>query len=128
MWKPVATGILGLWLMISPSIFDMHQQSAGNNHITGPLVLTFSVIALWEVNKRAIRLNIVIGAWLLLALFVLDFSNNIAFFSNGTCAAFIILLSSIKRKSKKRFGGGWRSLFQKTPLHLWEAEGQYQQR
>ncbi|HEX6333784.1 MAG TPA: hypothetical protein VFZ78_06130 [Flavisolibacter sp.] len=125
MWKPVATAILGLWLIISPSVFDMQQQSANNNYITGPLVLTFSVISLWEINKEVIRANIVIGIWLLITLFVLSFSNNLAYFSNGTCAVFIILLSSIKRKSKQKFGGGWQSLFQEAPLHLQEAEKKY---
>lgn len=112
----------GLWLMISPAILKMNQTTSDNNHIVGPLVITFSVISLWNINRNVVRANIVLGAWLLIALFLLDFTKTIAFCSNGACACFIIILSSIKRKSNEKFGGGWRSLFQHNPLHLREAE------
>lgn len=112
----------GLWLMISPAILKMNQTTSDNNHIVGPLVITFSVISLWNINRNVVRANIVLGAWLLVALFLLDFTKTIAFCSNGACACFIIMLSSIKRKSNEKFGGGWHSLFQHSPLHLREAE------
>lgn len=122
MWAGIINIILGLWLMISASVFEMGPPTANNNYVTGPLIITFSIISLWEINRNVIKLNILVGLWLLVALFVLDFTRTIAFFSNGACAAFIILLSSIKRKSVQNFGGGWRSLFQHNPPHLREAE------
>lgn len=122
MWTGIMNILLGLWLMISASIFGMAPTTASNNYITGPLIITFSIISLWEINRNVIKLNILVGLWLLTALFVLDFTSTIAFFSNGACAAFIILLSSIKRKPAQNFGGGWRSLFQHNPPHLREAQ------
>lgn len=122
MWTGIVNIFLGLWLMISPSIFKMNELTANNNYIIGPLVITFSVISLWDINRQAIKVNILLGIWLLAALFILDFTKSIAFFSNGACGAFIILLSSIKRKAKENFGGGWKSLFQQNPPHLQEAE------
>lgn len=108
--------------MISPEILKMNQVTSNNNHIVGPLIITFAVISLWDINRSVIRANIVLGSWLLIALFVLDFTQTIAFSSNGACACFIIVLSSIKRRSKGKFGGGWRSLFQHNPIHLREAQ------
>ena len=122
MWSGIINIILGLWLMISPEILKMNQTTSDNNHIVGPLVITFSIISLWDINRNVIRANVIPGAWLLAALFVLDFTKTIAFCSNGACACFIIVLSSIKRKAAGRFGGGWRSLFQHNPLHFREAE------
>lgn len=122
MWTGIINIFLGLWLMVSPSIFKMNELTANNNYIVGPLVITFSVISLWDINRKAIKVNILLGIWLLAALFILDFTKSIAFFSNGACGAFIILLSSIKRKAKEKFGGGWKSLFQRNPPHLQEAE------
>lgn len=119
----------GLWLMISPAVFTMNQSTSNNNHIIGPLVITFSVISFWNINRNAIKANIVLGAWLLISLFVLNFAYALPLLSNGICGVLLILLASIKRKSQEKFGGGWRSLFQHNPLHLREAEKQsnYQQ-
>ena len=122
MWKGILNAFLGLWLMMSPSLFEMNEFTSNNNYIVGPLVITLSVISLWDINRKVIRANIPLAVWLLAALFILDYTKTIAFFSNGACAIFIILLSSIKRKAKGRFGGGWKSLFQHHPLHLQEAE------
>jgi hypothetical protein len=122
MWTRIVTSVLGLWLMIFPSIFKMNEMTSNNNYIVGPLVITFSVISLWDINRKAIRVNILLGAWLLVALFALDFTKSVAFFSNGACGAFIIVLSSIKRKGRGQYGGGWKSLFQDNPTHLQEAE------
>ena len=122
MWSAIINIVLGIWLIISPSIFEMNKFTSDNNYVIGPLVITFSVISLWKINRNAVKANILLGLWLLIALIVLDFTRTIAFFSNGACGAFIIVMSSIKRKAVQHFGGGWRSLFQHNPLHLHEAE------
>ena len=122
MWNAIINIVLGIWLIISPSFFEMNKITSNNNYIIGPLVITFSAISLWKINRNAIKANILLGLWLLIALFVLDFTRTIAFFSNGACGAFIIVLSAIKRRIVRNFGGGWRSLFQHNPLHLREAE------
>ena len=122
MWPGIINIILGLWLMISPEILKMNKVTSENNHIVGPLVITFTIISLWDINWKAVKANTVLGAWLLIALFILDFTKTIAFCSNGTCACFIILLSSLKRPTTGKFGGGWHSLFQRNPIHLREAE------
>jgi hypothetical protein len=122
MWAGIMNILIGLWLMMAPAVFSMNQTTSYNNYIIGPLVITFSIISFWEINRKIIRTNILLGAWLLIALFVLHFTKTIAFFSNGACAVFIILFSCIKGKGSQNFGGGWKSLFQRNPPHMREAE------
>ncbi|MBD0293795.1 MAG: SPW repeat protein [Flavisolibacter sp.] len=124
MWSCIATIIIGLWLMISPSVLGMTQSAANNNHIVGPLVITFAVIALWEINRNVIKVNILIGAWLIIAPFLIDFAATTAIISNIVAAIAIIFLSLIKREVKQHYGGGWVSLSQPNPPHLREAENE----
>lgn len=118
----ITSCIAGLWLMISPAIFTMNESTSNNNHIIGPLVITFSVISFWSINRNAIKANIILGAWLLISLVVLNFAYALPLLSNGICGVLLILLASTKRNSEEKFGGGWRSLFQHNPLHQQEAD------
>ncbi|MGE5520676.1 MAG: vitamin K epoxide reductase [Candidatus Dadabacteria bacterium] len=122
MWIPIINALIGLWLMISPGVLKMNEVSSDNNHITGPLVITFSVIALWQINRKVIRVNILIGTWLLISLFVLDYIRDFAFFGNAICGLLLIILSSLPVKVKEKFGGGWHSLVEENPLHLRESK------
>lgn len=122
MGAAIINGLLGLWLMVSPAVLDMNTTTSDNNHIVGPLAITFSVISLWKINKNVIKANIILGVWLLLALFLLYFTDTIAFLSNGICGVLLILLPSVTGNATSDFGGGWRSLFQQDPPHLREAE------
>jgi hypothetical protein len=122
MFTRIINIIIGLWLMISPAVLSMNPATSDNNHVIGPLVITFSIISLWDINRNVIKANVILGAWLIIALFVLHFTKTIAFYSNGACACFLIILSSINTPSKAKFGGGWRSLFQHNPVHMREAE------
>ncbi len=122
MWSCIATIILGLWLMVSPSVLGMAPSAANNNHIAGPLVITFAVIALWEINRNVIKVNMLIAVWLMISPLVIDFAATTAVLSNLLSAVAILLLALVKREVKQRYGGGWISLFQKNPPHLREAE------
>lgn len=122
MWAAVLNILMGAWLMISPAVFDMKNGPADNNHIIGPLVITFSVISLWDINKKAGKVNILLGAWLLAAFFIFNYTNRGVIVSNSIAAVLIILLSLVKRKALHQYGGGWRSLLQHHPPHLREAE------
>lgn len=122
MVQSVISCLIGLWLMLSPAVLPVNQSAAGNNHIIGPWVMTFSIISLWNINRNILKANAVLGAWLLLALLVFDYSRLFILLSNGVCGVSLLLLSlSVKRKGEN-YGGGWRSLFQHNPPHICEAE------
>lgn len=110
MWARVTTLLLGLWLMIAPSLFDYSKRIADNGHIIGPLIITFSTVALWECTRNVRVFNLPLGAWLLFAPWILAYENTTAFASDYTAGVLTLLLSLVKTKRKNRFGGGWAAL------------------
>lgn len=122
MGTAIFSAIIGLWVMASPAILSMSQEAANNNHMAGPLAITFAVVAIWEINRNAIKANILIGAWLLVALFLLPYSNTGVLISNAVSGVLLILLALKKRTATQNYGGGWKSLFQHNPPHVQAAE------
>lgn len=118
MWAPVVQILIGVWLILTPSVFSVARPAADNLYIMAPLLITFAVIALWEINKSVVKVNILIGGWLLLAPLFLEFGSRTAVVSEVLSALAVIALSLVRRNSQQRFGGGWRSLFQANPEHL----------
>lgn len=116
MWAQIVNIIIGLALMVTPAILKFNKVAANNNHIVGPLVITFAVISFWEINRNVRLFNIVTGCWLILSPFIVAFSSE-ALVTDIASGIAIIIFSLFKSKIKSRYGGGWRSLFQKHPLH-----------
>ena len=118
MWTAIVNILLGLWLMISPHLLQFEKAASDNNYIVGPLVLTFSMIALWELNRSILFLNIALGIWLLVSPFVLEFQSSATTWATILSGALLAGLSFIKRKVKGKYGGGWRSLFTKDSISV----------
>lgn len=114
MWAAIINILLGLWLMISPYLFQFEKQATDNNYIVGPLVLTFAITALWEVNRSARFLNIPAGIWLAASPFILSFQSSSATWLTLLAGVLITALSFVKGKIKGNYGGGWRSLVRKA--------------
>jgi hypothetical protein len=119
MWGAIINILLGLWLMFSPDLLQFEKAASNNNHIIGPLVLTVAITALWEVNRSVRFFNIPLGAWLVVSPFILGFQLSTAAALWGAIlpGVLIIVFSLVKGSIKRRYGGGWRSLFTKDPEH-----------
>ncbi|MGI8952606.1 MAG: SPW repeat domain-containing protein [Chitinophagaceae bacterium] len=117
MWARILSMLIGLGLMITPAVFNFDKIAADNNHIVGPLVITFAVISLWEINRNVRLFNIVTGGWLIISPFILKFSSPALLIDLFSGIA-VVIFSFYKGKIKHSYGGGWRSLFQKNPLHI----------
>jgi hypothetical protein len=111
MWARVVTLLLGIWLMIAPALFDYGKQIANNGHIVGPLMITFSIIALSECTRNVRLFILPLGAWLLFAPWILDYENTTAFASDYSVGVAALLLSLVKAKTKNTFDGGWPVLW-----------------
>lgn len=111
--------LIGLIIMVSPELLDYNQHASYNNYIIGPLVITFAFTAIWEVNRSSRYVNVVFGIWQTLSPLILSF-DDIPALINITTGASVIALSLMPRRITGRYGGGWRSLFQKDPPH-WKA-------
>ena len=118
MWAIIINILLGLWLMFSPGLLQFEKLAANNNYIVGPLVLTFAIIALWELNRSVRFLNMMLGAWLVVSPFILGIQSSTTTWVTILSGALLIVFSFVKRRVKKSYGGGWHSLFEKDPVHL----------
>jgi hypothetical protein len=110
MWAVITNTILGVWVMISPTLLEYDKKAANNNYIVGPIEITFAIIAIWEVNRSARFFNIAAGAWLALSPLILGFSSQESILNNAIAGVVIAGLSMIRGEIKGRYGGGWRSL------------------
>ena len=118
MWAAIINVVIGLFLMIAPVIFHFNKAIADHYQIVGPVVVTFAIVSLWEVNHSANYFNIPAGLWLIIASFIFHFQPASAIWIAVVSGVLIILLSLVKRKVKGKYGGGWRSLLQKHPAHM----------
>ena len=121
MWAQYINAALGIWLMASPGIFGFSNTIADNDHIVGPVITTFAIIALWECTRVVRTYNIPLGAWLLLAPWILGYDDTTAIINDMTVGALVIAFSLVKGKVEQRFGGGWSAIVQSDALHQKEA-------
>ncbi len=117
MWAQIVNILIGLGLMVTPAIFKFNKVAADNNHIAGPLVLTFAIISLWDINRNVRLFNIITGLWLAISPFITGFTS-VGRTIDILSGIAVIFFSLFKGRIKSRYGGGWRSLFQKNPLHM----------
>lgn len=122
MWARIINIILGLLLMLTPAVWSLDKTASHNHYIVGPLVITFAIIALWEVNRNARWFNIVAGAWLIASPLILGLKGQIATM-DVFAGILIIVFSLFKGSITQRYGGGWRSLLDKRPVHFVESTG-----
>ena len=114
MWAAIMNVVMGLWMMITPALFDFEKRTADNHYIVGPLVITFAITAIWEVNRSTRYFNLVAGLWLAASPFLLSFQQQEVIWINLITGIIIALLSLVRGKIKGQYGGGWRSLFEKN--------------
>jgi hypothetical protein len=109
---------LGVWLLFSPRLLDYADAGlASTNHlIVGPLIASFAVIAAAQASREVRWLNLLLGAWLVLAAFVLP-HPPVALFNAIAVGMSVALLSLVAGSRPDRQGGGWRAV-----IHPFEPE------
>lgn len=112
MWAQVISAAVGLWVMMAPGVLGYGNPAANNDHIVGPVIVTFAVVAWWEATRGTRRWNWALGAWLLLAPWVLGYSSTAAIVSDMSSGVLVLIFSSIRGRTRHRFGGGWSALWQ----------------
>lgn len=109
MWTQALNALLGVWLMIAPSVLGYEDSLAAKlDWIVGPLVTAFAAIAMAGV-LRAVRLvNLVLAV--AVALTTLVPVGRLANLGHIVTAALIAALSIPRGKIRHAYGGGWRAL------------------
>ena len=109
-WNLLATTALGLWLMFAPSALGADGRAADSDHLSGALIVTWSVIAFGEVARPARFLNLALGLWLVAAPWVLAGDTPASGWSDVAAGVAVIALSVRRGPMRERFGGWNRYL------------------
>ncbi|MBX9584614.1 MAG: vitamin K epoxide reductase family protein [Gemmataceae bacterium] len=106
-WNLVVSAGLGVWLMFAPSVFGTEGAAADSDHLVGALVVTFAVIAIGEVARAARFVNILLGAWLVAAPWLLaGLTAGVQW--NGVAVGAALILLSLPRGNVKERYGSWQ--------------------
>jgi hypothetical protein len=105
-WQLTLSVIIGLWLMISPSVFQMGiETSAANlNHLGGALVIVFAVVAMAEVLRSFRYFNVLLGLALAVLPWLIEDSTMSLTISSSLAGLIVIALSFSKGKIKETYG------------------------
>lgn len=117
MWAQIVMAFLGIWLMVAPAIFDFPKYISDNGRIVGPLVASFSVIAIWECTRNVRLLNVPLAVWLFASPLVLHYGNDTALMNDYIVAILLIALCMVRPSRVHRFGGGWPSIWRDDSPH-----------
>ena len=117
MWAQIVMTILGIWLMAAPGVLGFGKNISDNAHIVGPLIATFSIIAIWECTRNVRLFNLPLAVWLLAAPLVLGYDNDTALMNDYAVAIAIIFLLLVKPSREHKFGGGWPSIWRSNTPH-----------
>ena len=107
-WTLVASGLVGVWVMFAPALFGTAAPAAYSDQLTGALVVTVAVIATAEVVRALRFLNVLFGAWIVLAGWLLS-GATIAGRWSGLVAGLLIIASSIRRGHIRERYEAWQS-------------------
>ena len=109
MWPHFLCTAIGVWLMAAPQVLAYGGAAETNDHIVGPLIVTFSCSAAFQSVRGLRWVSAVLGAWLIVAPFVLGYEREPLVHSLLVGAA-VLLLSMIRGPITQRFAGGWSEL------------------
>jgi nucleoside-diphosphate-sugar epimerase len=103
-WNLIASAALGLWLMFAPSVFGTSGGAADSDHVAGALVIMIAGIATAEVIRAGRLLNVLLGAWLIVAPWLLAGARPAAQWNDVVIGALLILLSLPLGTVRERYG------------------------
>lgn len=103
-WNLLFSIVLGIWLMVSPSVMQIGKDLATSNYILGPMIAAIAIIALAEVFRSIRYLNILFGFALMLAPCFIPFSGSICVINNILTGLAILLLSFRKGRIVQSYG------------------------
>lgn len=112
MWAQALAAAIGLWLYAAPGVLGYGDPAATSDRIVGPLVLSFSFVAMWEFVRGLRLANRPLALWLLAAPLVLGYPTD-ALVSGMLSGAAVLGLSFVRGKVEGRYGGGWAAVFRR---------------
>jgi nucleoside-diphosphate-sugar epimerase/uncharacterized membrane protein len=106
-WTLVASAGLGVFLMFTRVFFDTAVPMADSDHVTGALIVTFSVMAMAEVGRSLRFANLLFGVWLVLAPWLLGGASMFASIVGTLLGLAVVVLSLPRGKRSDAHYGDW---------------------
>jgi hypothetical protein len=101
----ISAGI-GIWLMFTRLTLGSDGALANSDHLVGALVFTFSIAAFAEVARPLRAINVLFGAWLLVAPWTFSGAGTGPAAGDVAAGALLILLA-LPRGQVRHAYGGW---------------------
>ena len=110
MWARFVNAALGVWLMAAPAVLGYSGTAAAtNDRIVGPVAASAAIIAMWEATRGLRRVNLLLGAWLIAAPWVLGHPDAAAW--NSVLVGVATAAASLVRgRLTHRYAGGWAAV------------------
>jgi hypothetical protein len=102
-WTLVVSAALGIWLMFAPAVFGTHGTAADSDHLVGALITTVAVIVMAEVIRAGRFLNVLLGAWIAIAPWMLSGANTAVRWNGALVGMLVILLSLPRGRIRERY-------------------------
>ena len=109
MWPRIFSALLGIWLMLAPSLLHYDGHASISDRVVGPLIAATAIIAIWEVTRPLRWLGILFGLWLLFAPGLFHFPSH-ALVNSAVVGAVLVILAFLGGRVNQKFGGGWREV------------------
>jgi hypothetical protein len=106
-WTLVASAVLGTGLMFTRLLFDTVPPMADSDHLVGALIVTVAVMAMAEVGRTLRFINVLFGAWLVIAPWVLEGASMVASWAGIVVGIVVILLSLPRGARSREHYGSW---------------------
>lgn len=93
-WQDVANAAIGAWLLVCPwvlGIGDEEFAEAWNAYALGGAILLVSALALPLPHMWEEIINVVLGTWLILSPWTLEFSRHFAVAANAVIAGALVV-------------------------------------
>jgi hypothetical protein len=94
--------------MMAPVVLGHGDASANNDHLVGALVVTFAAIGFSEAGRAGRLVNLLVGAWLLAAPFLLSGGTIASLWNDLAVGAAVIALSLRRGRVLEQFGSWQR--------------------
>jgi hypothetical protein len=105
-WTLVVSTVLGLWLMVTPTLLGSTKPIADLNHLGGALMVTVSVITMGEVMRAGRYLNVLLGLMVAGLPWVLH-GSTAAGQINDLMVGLVVAALAIPRGPQKEQYGLW---------------------
>lgn len=106
-WTLGVSVAIGAFLMLTRPILGSSGAMANSDHVVGALTITVAIIATAEVTRPVRLINVLLGAWLVLAPWLLEGGSGVAAAVSVVLGIALVALSLPRGPRSKEHYAGW---------------------